>query len=211
MSLLTPNASVARKCCSCRRPMSFQAETSSLLTPSASVRGSVVPAENLRAQMGTSSLSPWVCGARESCSNNVSPADGHEAWHWHPQGRVRPCRAVRRHDHFTVDFKRFRYADVLFQQSFWLIDAHLTEEAGQRREAGGTVSYQLMVSSFSGTHPCVVQAPFWSHICVLVLSMASSVVGSWWTSDFFPFDPQVVAVAVLTLILEQTLAGRPGR
>ena len=45
-------------------------------------------------------------------------------------------------------------------------------ESGQRRETGGTVSCQLRVPSFSVTHPCVVQAPFWSHICVLALSKA---------------------------------------
>ena len=33
----------------------------------------------------------------------------------------------------------------------WPIDACMTEKSGQRRESGGTVSRQLMVSSFSGT------------------------------------------------------------
>ena len=46
----------------------------------------------------------------------------------------------------------------------------MTVESGQRREAGGTFSCQLRVPSFSVTHPCVVQARFWSHICVLALS-----------------------------------------
>ena len=72
--------------------------------------------------------------------------DDHETWPWHPQGRVRPCRAVRRHDHFSTNWdggcfsihdevqsscftrenvlgivawaKRFRCARGLFQPSF---------------------------------------------------------------------------------------------
>ena len=35
----------------------------------------------------------------------------------HPPGHVRPCRAVRRHDCFTVGIKRSRYAEVVLQSS----------------------------------------------------------------------------------------------
>ena len=94
-----------------RRPTSFQVGTSSQLTPKRFRGGSVIPS--------------IVSVARRSFDVNVVPSRGTarildtsfqntiEAGHRFLQGRVWPCRVVRRHDHFTAGVRQFRYAEVL--------------------------------------------------------------------------------------------------
>ena len=134
-SLVASNACGARKSNSSPTPTSFQTMRSSL---SASRRfhctevffggdprvfgryNFTVDAKRFR---GGSVIPSIVSVARRSFDFNVVPSRGTarihdtsfqntiEAGHRFLQGRVWPCRVVRRHDHFTAGVRQFRYAE----------------------------------------------------------------------------------------------------